>query len=352
MGKAAAESRGARGWWRYRIVLYLAAGLAVFDGVLAANRRVWRAYDPDDYRIKMHECIGRQRDLVLIGGSPVSEGIDPAVLAGTVWHGQPLEDVFNLGLSGATTSEIWHAVRHGIGTPPRLVVYGITASDLNDGRDEPHGPRSLMEAGDVADWVRRRPEAAAWCVRQFAYGKCGRCWNLYQYRNAVRLWAADHIEQTFPGLCPEAAREARDGLRQSAALAAGNGYAPRPVFRTSTLTGLKAAGDFPPFNFLDNYALGGHLRYLHRLLDWAQTNGVALLLLDMPVSADLVRQYPEVFAAYEQAIAEVERTRGVSVLRASRQEVGLGDDEFADLIHLNATGTARLSAWLREHLER
>jgi hypothetical protein len=124
------------------------------------------------------------------------------------------------------------------------------------------------------------------------------------------------------------------------------------VFRTSTLTGLKAAGDFPPFNFLDNYALGGHLRYLHQLLDWARTNDITLLLLDMPVSADLVRQYPEVFAAYEQALAEVERTRGVSVLRASRQEVGLGDDEFADLIHLNATGTARLSAWLREHLER
>jgi hypothetical protein len=325
-------------------------GLATVDAVLAAHRRTWRAYDPDEYRIKVHECVRRPHDLVVVGGSPVCEGIDPAALAGTPWHGRPLEDVFNLGLSGATTSEVWHAVRHGIGVSPRLLVYGITASDVNDGRDEPHGPRSLMEAGDVVEWLRRRPDAAAFCLRQYTYGKCSRSWNLYQYRNAVRLWAADRVERVWPGTFPEATKEARDGLRRSAALGRSNGYAPRPDFQAHTLTRMKASGAFPPFLFLDNYRLGGHLRYLHKLLDWGEANGVPVVLLDMPVSEDLSKKHAEAFAAYDRALAEVERTRGVAVLRASRQALGLGDDDFADMIHLNAAGTAKLSAWLRARL--
>ncbi|HKI34377.1 MAG TPA: hypothetical protein VKA46_21160 [Gemmataceae bacterium] len=345
-----AESAGARGWWGYRVVLYFVVGLVALDAVVAARRPVWRAYDPDDYRMKMHECIQRPYDLVLVGGSPVCEGIDPAVLAGTPWRGRAVENVFNLGLSGATTSEVWHAVRHGIGVPPRLLVYGITASDLNDNRDEPHGPRSLMEVRDVAEWLRLRPQAAQWCLRQYAYGKCDRCWNLYHYRNGIRLWAADRVEQAFPGSFPDAAKEARDGLRYSAALARGDGYAPRPEFQARTLTRMKARNILPSFYFLDNYHLGGHLRYLHKVLDWAEANGVAVVLLDMPVSEDMSQTYREAFAAYAAALAEVERSRGVTVLRPSREALGLSDDDFADLIHLNVNGTARLSAWLRRQL--
>jgi hypothetical protein len=353
MAEGAAEASGARGWRRYRVVVYFVLGLAALDAAVADRRHVWRAYDPDDYRIKLHECVSRRRDLVLVGGSPVSEGFDPAVLAGTPWRGRPLQDVFNLGLSGATTSEVWHAVRHGIGAPPRLLVYGITASDVNDGRDEPHGPRSLMEAGDVAEWVRRRPKAAEWCVRQYTFGKLGRCSSLYHYRNAVRLWAADRVERAWPGSFPEAAREARDGLRYSAALGAGNGFAPRPEFQAGSLARMIAAGAVPPsFHFLEKFALGGHLRYLDKLLDWGEANGVAVVLVDMPVPAHLDEvMHREAFVAYRAALAEVGRRRGVTVLRASPQAVGLGDDDFADLIHLNARGTAKLSAWLRGQLQ-
>src|SRR5262249_52957776 len=159
------------------------------------------------------------------------------------WQGRPLRDPFNLGLSGATTSEVWHAVRHGLGTPPRLLIYGITASDVNDGRDEPHGPRSLMDARDVAEWARLRPRAAEWCARQYAYGKLGRCWNLFHYRNALRTWAAYQVEQEWPGSFPAPAQEAREGLRYSAALTRGDGFAPRPEFQGGSLAEMKVSGN-------------------------------------------------------------------------------------------------------------
>src|SRR5207245_5300760 len=112
---------------RYRVLLYVVAGLVAVDAGVGSQRKLWRRYEPDEYRVKPTECVSHGHAAVLIGGSPVCEGFDPSVLSGVSWHGQPLTDVYNLGLSGATTTEIWHAVRHGIGVPPRLLVYGITA---------------------------------------------------------------------------------------------------------------------------------------------------------------------------------------------------------------------------------
>jgi hypothetical protein len=338
---------------RLRVVAFFLLGLVALDFAVAANRRTWRAYDPDEYRERVRGCRREKPDFVIVGGSPVSEGVDPAVLAGLTWRGCPLDRPYNLGLPGATTSEVWHAVEHGAVTPPRLLVYGVTASDLNDGRDEPHGPQSLMDAADVACWARLRPAAAEWCARQWAVACAERAWNLYYFRNGVRLWAADEAGCLSPGLCPEAASEAREGLAKSAALAAHHGFAPDPASRPRRLDRLKEAGSYgPPFRFLDHYRLGGHLAYLHRLLDWAAARGVEVVLVDMPVSADLEERFhPAEFAAYRDALAGVEHGRGVRVLRASREAVGLSDADFADLIHLNADGAARFSAWLRGRLE-
>jgi hypothetical protein len=334
------------------VIVYFVLGLVAVDAAVASQSRLWQTYDPDDYAERLRGCRRERPELLVVGGSPVSEGIDPNVLSGLVWHGQALDRVYNLGLPGATTSEVWHAVEHGAATPPRLLIYGITASDINDGRDEPHGPRSLMKPGDLPCWIRYRPTAGEWGVRHFIQGRMAHVWSLFYYRNGVRLWAANQVEQVWPELCADVAAEAREGARYAQAMRQNHGYAPRPEFQIRSHTARKAAGaSEKTFPFLHKYHVGEHLKYLLHLLDWAEQSRVDIVLVDMPATADLEeKMHREAYATYHDALAQVERSRGVRVLRASRAAVGLSDDDFADLIHLNASGSARLSAWLRREL--
>jgi hypothetical protein len=349
--EACTAPRRGSGWRRYRVVLYLLLGLAATDVAVARFRRTWTAYDPNEYQARAASCRRQAWDLILIGGSPTSEGIDPAHLAGLAWHGTPLGRVFNLGLPGGTTTTTWHAVEHAITTPPRLLVYGITATDLNDNRDELNGVWTLMDLADVADWAQHRPGRAEWCVRHFAGERLTRLWGLYYYRNGIRLAAADLVETWRPGICPDAAAEARRGRDFAVALRRGDGFAPRWV--DQTLAGIKAQGGTQPYlQFLERYRLGGHLQYLHRILDWAEERGVTMVLIDMPVADDLEAAYAPAFAAYREALAQVERDRGITVLRATAERLGLDDTGFADRIHLNAHGRELMGRWLCEQLAR
>lgn len=337
----------------YRVAAYFLAVLAIVDLLVARQKSLWQNYDPDDYAVRVANCRRAPHDLVVIGGSPVSEGIDPAVLAGVHWQGRPLGGAFNLGLPGGTMTEFWHALRHGLAAPPRLLVYGITASDINDARQEPHGPRVLVDPSDLVGWVRLKPSSAEWAVRHYANARLAGLWQLYRYRNAIRLWSAEEAEALWPGCCPEAAAEARDNRTYATDLMSENGFAPNRSFLTRRLDRLKANGwKCERFQFLEKYRVGEHLRYLHRLLDWADEHRVAVVLADMPVSADLeTGHYASAFTVYRRALAELEGARRVQVVRGTRAAVGLGDEHFADLIHLNAAGAALFSQWLREQLE-
>ena len=344
-----------RSWLdRHRVIVYFLVALLAIDLGVARHRDLWNVYSPDDYVERLEGCLNTAPDVVLVGGSTVSEGIDPAALAGLRWRGQPLQRPYNLGLPGATTSEVWHAVEHGLRTPPRLMVYGLTASDWNDARQEPHGPSALMNASDVATWVAARPDSAEWVIRHFLQDHIARLWNLFYYRNGIRLWAIATADSIWPDLFPTAAAEARENVAHAGALRRPGGFAPRLGFQQGRLDHVKAAGALPSsFPFLENYRItDGHLSYLQRLLDWAEQQHVDVVLVDMPVSADLEeRMYPNAFASYRQTLAEVARQHHLSVLAAPRATVGVSDADFADLVHLNVSGVARMSTWLRQTLE-
>jgi hypothetical protein len=344
-------SIGWRLWRRFRILVLVAAGLVSLDLVIAAHRNTWRTYSPDDYADKVRACHHYCPDLIVVGGSPVSEGIDPEQLRGTNWNGNRIERAFALGLPGATAAEIYHATEHGVGRPPKLLVYGISATDVNDRRNEPHGPASLMTWRDLREFRRLRPESSEWVTRHFLQSRLGHSWQLFRYRDGIRLWAADLLDSAFPGAAPESAAEARRNRTQAQLLHI-NGYAPNPEMVNRRYSEMKAAGWVaPPLNSLDGYRLGSHGSYVERLLNWAKDRDVAVVLVDMPVTRDLEDRYPTVYECYRAWLAQLERERGVSIIRASRESVNLDDRHFADLIHLNGEGATKLSVWLRSQLE-
>jgi len=336
---------------RNRTVALFLVGLITLDLSVGLFHDLWQRHSPDDYAWRVQACQERRPDLVLVGGSPVAEGLNPSVVAGTDSdrHG------FNLGMSGGTTSDFYHAVIHACPAPPRVLVYGITASDLNDSRGEPHGPHSLMTWNDLAGWVRTRPEASEWVVRHFLRGKLERISNLFHYRYSIRLWAAIKVNDAFPGGSPLTLKEAEEQRDYAAGLVSGNGYSPLKGFEHAHFSEFKKIGAkgtrFDHLHYLHNYRTGSHLKYLTKLIDWCEANRVTLILLDMPVTADLERMYAKEFAEFRLRLGEVERERGLRVLRPTRAELRLEDEQFADLIHMNRDGANRLSTWLASKLE-
>ncbi len=338
-------------WQRNRAVVAFALLLIALDIAIGLFAPVWQRHSPDDYALRVEGCAKEPRDLVFIGGSPVAEGIDPERIRGAVWHGQPLNSVYAMGLSGGTTSDFYHAVLRGCPRPPRVLVYGMTASDINDSRHEPHGPYSLMTLGDVARWVKLRPEAGEWVIRHYATAKFGQVSSLFRYRHGMRMWAACEADKRLPGSCPETMSEADELRERSDRLQHGNGYAPARGFASGNYAAVYAAGLAPTqFPYLAKYRTGSHLKYLHRLIDWCEARGVQLVLIDMPVTANLEAMHAKEFVEYHTRLAEIERSRGIPVIRARRDAVGLSDAHFADLIHMNLDGAKRFSDWLANRL--
>jgi hypothetical protein len=326
-------------------------GLFALDAAVRLNSRLWEDYDPNEYAERLDRCRGRAWDLVVLGGSPVSEGVDPALLRGLVWRGKTIRRVYNLGLPGGTASEFWHALEHGVTVRPKLLAYGITASDLNDNRNETNGPANLMDLPDLARWVVERPDSRLWLLRQYGRSLLDRFWGLFQYRNGIRLWAADCADQVRPGFFPQAVAEARENLGRSKALARGDGFAPQATFQVMRYSHTKATGGLvAPFTFLDGFRLGHHLACVHRIRAWAERQKVALILVDMPVSADLEARHADLFALYRGILHDLETRYGFHILHGDREAVGLNDSHFADLVHLNRWGVDRFGHWLRAAL--
>jgi len=322
----------------------------LLDGVVARFAPLWERYSPDDYRERIRACAQQPRDMIIIGGSPVSEGIDPSLWLGLSWGGQPIANAYAVGLPGATSSELYFALRQAAPTPPRVLVYGCTASDWNDRRLEPHGPSTLMGWHDLGVWCRHRPESREWMVRHFLQARLAGAWQLYHHRHGIRLATASWAERQFPGSFPESNAEAARNTHYSDAMRYGDGYAPNPDY---ILARYDEAEDKPTsIPHFARYTLGGHLRYLNWMFDWADANGVEVILVDMPVTADLEKKlHPDEYARYHEQLARIVKERGYRLIKPTREATGLSDADFADVIHLNAAGAQKLTRHLRGALE-
>ncbi len=331
--------RPVRAWLsRNRTLVLFLLFLVATDGLIGSLAGVWNRASPDEYAARVAGCARLPRDVVFVGGSPVAEAIDPDRITA---------NGYNLGLSGGTVSDFYHAVIHACPTPPRRMVYGITASDINDARHEPHGPHSLMTWGDLVGWVRLRPESGEWVTRHFVQSRFGSASNLYRHRHGIRMWLATWADEQIPGSCPQSREEAHALNEQAQALFDGNGYWPAKGYASGRYDHVKASGaPQAPFGFLNRYRTGSHLKFLHKLIDWCESNHVQLVLVDMPVTADLEARFVNEYAEFRRRLQEIESERGLKVLRPQREALGLTDADFADVIHMNREGARKFSDWL------
>jgi hypothetical protein len=338
---------------RWRAVLSCVLTLVLVEVGVRLAQPTWNEHSPDEYAERVNGCARQQRDLIFVGGSPIAEGINPDHLGAITWQGSALNDVYCVGLSGGTTSDIYFGTRSACPQPPKVLVYGMTASDINDSRHEPHGVHSLLSWNDVQDWRVTRPEAAEWVTRHYAKDRALNLWASGQNAHAMRLWAAVQLASVVPSACPETVAEAQRQRLQHRDLTTKSGYVPTPWFASRQYDQMKAGGWVqPPFEYLARYKTGSHLKYLERLLDWAEESDVTVVLVDMPTTADLQARHPAEFAEYRSRLTQMCQRRGIRLLSANQQSTGLEDCHFADLIHLNRAGSDVLSRWMGDELRK
>ena len=169
-----------------------------------------------------------------------------------------------------------------------------------------------------------------------------RLWQLYRYRNAIRMWATDCAEGWWPGFAPAAAAEMRQYRAYAEAMQRPDGYAPNPGFREAT--------PGPAQGRRHSLRLVSHSSTVTAWASkpftstgcsaWAAEAKVPVVLIDMPVSCDLQDGlHAAAFATYRRWLAGVEHDKSLRVhSRAHRDTVGLTDADFADFIHLNSQG--------------
>jgi len=335
---------------RCRVLFWFVAAFVAFEVAVAANAHLWKTYDPNPYESRFRAYDRRGADLLVVGGSPAMCGLDPTILAGASWHGDRLPRAFNLGVPLGTTTDVCHAVEFALRKPPRLIVYGVMATDLHDGRIESIAARYLMGPPDLLDWARIHHHNESYAFRHYTREHGNRMWPSSYYAYGIQLWLAEQANRLVPTFCSEAAIVARTNSRRAAEIATDGYQRLAPVTDALQLDRQKANGLVgDTFSFMERYRCGGaHLAYLHRLLDAAERANVPVVLVDLPVPADLdERMYPGAFVAYRALLDDVARSRGVPLLRASRAALGLSDADFSDLAHVNAAGAAKLSSWLR-----
>lgn len=335
-------------------IAWFAVALMAVNVAVATQARRWDSYDPHPYVERMARCQECRPDLLIVGGSPAMCAIDPAALVGLKWAGEPLETAYNLSLPLATAAEVCLAAEHGPAVPPRLLVYGVSATDLNDARLEGSGPRRLMTAGDLVAWSVQWPALASWYLRQFGTNLASQLWQPYYHGRGLRRWAAAALDRACPGACPEAAAEGESYRVVSLRLRTGDGFARHPApGPTERLDYLKATGQAPTGHpFLENYRLGYQLATVERLLDRAACRKIPVVLVDLPVPADLDDgRYPREYAIYRAALARTAANHAVPLLSATRAAVDITDADFGDVLHLNSDGATKVSSWLRNQLK-
>lgn len=329
-----------RGWGGILPIACALVVLLLAEGAVRAGRSSLVEPDawPSPELQKKYDQIGhlaasrRRPDVVLVGDSMMDAGGDPAGLRLAV----PEASFYNASLAGNTlpvvadwTTRIVQPRLH-----PRVVVVGFSSNELNPRVLEPgsgvgayRGSRVVRAAGGRGSPVDR----ADAFFREHSL--------LYRYRGSLRRPFATRVvdpDVFDPGLTADGQNTAFSD----------RGYLERggPAQAQVVIRGVTAA--LEGFNVnLENVTI------LQEMIRAVRRAGARVLLVAMPVTADLIASHPRGDTDYQAAMSAFSGAAERS--GATFVQPGVWPNAvFADPVHLNAAGAARLTAYLAPLVEQ
>ena len=336
VGPGDADPPGGRSRPRWLGLIPLAVALAVLLFAEAAVRtgrshlaepRAWPSPELQRKYAQIGALSGSGRpDVVLVGDSMMDAGADPAALAQAAGG----LSFYNASIAGETLPVItdWTTRIVQPRLRPKVVVIGFSSNELN-----PHAldPQSGVQAYRSSRVVRAAEGTGSAVDRADAFLREHSM--LYRYRSELRTpFRKKAAEQSDfdPKLTPSGRNVAFANL---AYLQKGG-----PAQARAVVQGVIGALQGFTIN-LENVEI------LQELIRTVRREGARVLLVAMPVTADLVRYHPNGEADYRaamQAFAGAAERAGAAFVQPGIWPNTL----FADPVHVNEAGSVRLTAYL------
>lgn len=330
----------ARRWHGLVPIVVALAVLFVAEGAVRANRsrlaepQVW----PSPELQKKHAQIdgrakaGRRSDIVLVGDSMMDAAGDPDGLARAL----PGTDVYNASIAGMTLPVIatWTTRFVQPKLRPKVVVVGFSSNELN--------PRALAPESGVEAYRASRAARAAegtGSVIDRADAVLRERSMLYRHRDALRRpFAEPKVAKAV--FDPELTASGHDLAFAPLKYLQGGGPGHAELVNQGVIAALQGFSINPE-----------NVEILADMIRRIREQGARVVLLAMPVTADLVRFHPNGDADYQaamQAFAGAAERTGATFLQAGVWDRFL----FADPVHVNAAGSSALTTWLAPYLQQ
>jgi lysophospholipase L1-like esterase len=274
-------------------------------------------------RIVARAASGQRTDVVLVGDSMMDAAGDPAALSA---DGAPLS-IYNASVAGETLPTIaeWTTKVVVPRLHPKLVVIGFSSNELN--------PSVLSPAQGLAAYDGSRAARAAegrGNVVDDADAFLRRWSALYRYRNELRHPFAQPLTGAFN---PALSADGQDLAFQGQQYLSGGPLRDRVI-----IAGTIAA--------LAGFTVGPkNVAILRAMITSLRAQGAKVMLVAMPVTADLVSYHPGGTVDYQTAL---DSFAAIATAAGAQYAVpGVWPTPvFADPVHLNAVGAARFSTYL------
>lgn len=283
-------------------------------------------------QIEARRRDGRRPDVLLAGDSMMDAGGDPAGLARAV----PGATVYNAAIAGETLPVIadWTTRIVQPRLDPKVVVIGFSSNELNPSSLAPESGVAAYRSSRVVRVAEGRGspvDRADALLREHVM--------LYRYRATLRRpfrQAAADPDVFDPELSADGQGLAFTEL----------GYLEKggAAQAEAVIQGVIAA--------LRGFTVGlENLTILQDMIRTIRIEGARVVLVAMPVTADLVAAHPKGDADYREAMeafAGAAHRAGATLLEPGVWPTSL----FADPVHLNGAGAARLTEYLAPFLQQ